>query len=150
MLAEVATSETRNYIATPDRLSEIDSWVEQAGSTWLIPEDVVFRARVCVAEILANLLEHGRSRPDGDDIRITLRPSSPALDLEISDSGRAFDPIARAVAAAAAPAREVLGGRGLRLLGAYASDMSYRRDGRWNVLSLRVAPALRPVHGATA
>jgi anti-sigma regulatory factor (Ser/Thr protein kinase) len=150
MLAKAAAAETRSYIATPDRLADIDSWIEQAGSAWRLPEDVVFRARVCVAEVLANLLEHGRSRLDGDDIRITLRPVPPALDLEISDSGRPFDPTARAVAAAAAPASEVLGGRGLRLLGAYASDMSYWRTGRWNVLSLRVAPAMRPVHGAPA
>jgi anti-sigma regulatory factor (Ser/Thr protein kinase) len=150
MLAEATTARTRNYIATPDRLADIDTWIEQAGSAWLLREDVVFRARVCVAEILANLLEHGRSRPDGDDLRITLRPFPPALDLEIADSGRAFDPTGRAVAAAAAPASDALGGRGLRLVGAYASDMSYRRAGRWNVLSLRVAPALRPVHGTPA
>jgi anti-sigma regulatory factor (Ser/Thr protein kinase) len=150
MLAEAAAAETRNYIATPDRLADIDSWIEQAGSAWRLREDVVFRARVCVAEILANLLEHGRSRPDGDDVRITLRPVPPSLELEIADSGRAFDPTARAVAAAAGPASDALGGRGLRLIGAYASDMSYWSTGRWNVLSLRVAPAMRPVHGAPA
>jgi anti-sigma regulatory factor (Ser/Thr protein kinase) len=150
MLAEAATAETRNYIATPDRLAEIDTWIEQAGSAWQLPEDVVFRARVCVAELLANLLEHGRSRPDGDDIRITLRPIPPALELEIADSGRPFDPTARAAAAAIGPASAALGGRGLRLIGSYASDMSYGRSGRWNVLSLRVAPAMRRVDGAPA
>src|SRR5262249_35047208 len=103
MLAEATAAETRSYIGTPDRLGDIDSWIEQAGKNWRLPEDVVFRARVCVAEILANLLEHGRSNPDGDDIRITLRPVAPALDLEISDSGRPFDPTGRAAAAAAAP-----------------------------------------------
>ncbi len=144
MLADVTAAETRSYIATPDRLAEIDSWLEQAGGAWGLPGDVAFRARVCVAEILANLLEHGRSRPDGDDIRITLRPVPPALELEICDSGRPFDPTVRARAAAAAPASDMLGGRGLRLLGAYASDMSYWRAGKWNVLSLRVGPALRP------
>lgn len=143
MLADASVEETRNYIATPDRLAEIDNWIEQAGSAWQLPEDVVFRARVCVAELLANLLEHGHSRPDGDDIRITLRPVPPALDLEIADSGRPFDPTARAAVAAAAPAPELLGGRGLRLLGAYASDMTYWRAGKWNVVALRVAPALR-------
>jgi len=150
MLAEVAEAATRSYIATPDRLADIDAWIEQAGGAWRLSEDVVFRARVCVAEVLANLLEHGRSRPDGDDIRITLRAFPPALGLEIHDSGGPFDPTARAAAAAAAPASHALGGRGLRLLGAYASDMTYRRAGRWNVLSLRVTPAMRPVHGAPA
>jgi anti-sigma regulatory factor (Ser/Thr protein kinase) len=150
MLAEAAESETRSYIATPDRLADIDDWIEHAGEAWRLPADVVFRARVCVAEILANLLEHGRVRPDGDDIRVTLRPCPPALDLEVLDSGRPFDPTGRAAAAATAPASDALGGRGLRLLGSYASDMSYRRNGRWNVLSLCVAPARRPAHAALA
>jgi hypothetical protein len=52
--------------------------------------------------------------------------------------------------AAAAPPSDLPGGRGLRLLGAYASDMAYRRAGKWNVLSLRVAPALRTAYGAPA
>src|SRR5690349_3430096 len=109
MLAEAAETESRSYIATPDRLADIDGWLEQAGGAWRLPEVVVFRARVCVAEILANLLEHGRARPDGDDIRITLRPCPPALDLEILDSGRPFDPTRRAAAAVAAPAADALG-----------------------------------------
>jgi anti-sigma regulatory factor (Ser/Thr protein kinase) len=146
MLAEAAEAETRSYIAAPDRLAEIDGWIEQTGGAWQLPEDVVFRARVCVAELLANLLEHGRARPDGDDIQITLRALRPALELEIHDSGRPFDPTARAAAAVTAPASARLGGRGLRLIGAYASDMTYRRAGKWNVLSLRIAPALRPSH----
>jgi serine/threonine-protein kinase RsbW len=150
MLAEAAMAEIRSYIATPDRLADIDGWIEHAASAWRLPEEVAFRARVCVAEVLANLLQHGRARQDGDDIQITLRPCPPALDVEIADSGRPFDPTACAVAAAAAPASEVLGGRGLRLLGAYASGMSYRRSNRWNILSLRVAPAMLPVHAAPA
>jgi len=150
MLAEAAAAETRSYIATPDRVPEIDSWIEEAGSAWRLADDVVFRARVCVAEILGNLLEHGRARPDGDDIRITLRASPPALELEISDSGRPFDPTARAAAAAAAPVPDALGGRGLRLLGAYASGMAYQRAGERNVLSLRVAPTPRPAPGTPA
>jgi hypothetical protein len=55
MLAEATEAETRSYIATPNRLAEIDGWIEQAGGAWQLPEDVVFRARVCVAEILGNL-----------------------------------------------------------------------------------------------
>jgi len=143
MLAETVEAESRAYIATPDRLSDIDSWIEQTGSAWRLAEGVVFRARVCVAELLGNLLEHGRCRPDGDDVRITLRPCPPALEVEISDTGRAFDPTARAIAAAAAPPANAPGGRGLRLLGAYATVMAYRRAGERNVLLLRVAPPSR-------
>jgi len=143
MLAESATAGTRSFSATPDHLPEIDAWIDAAGAKLGFDPDMVFRARVCVAEIAANLLEHGRSRPEGDDIRITLRPAPPALHLEISDSGREFDPTLRRHDVTEPGASS---GRGLRLVRAYAS-MSYRRTAGRNVLSLRVAPAPRgPSH----
>jgi hypothetical protein len=38
----------------------------------------------------------------------------------------------------------------LRLVGAYASAMTYRRAGERNILSLRVAPAPHPAPGMPA
>jgi anti-sigma regulatory factor (Ser/Thr protein kinase) len=140
MLAEAVAAETRAYVVTPDRTSDIDAWIESVGAKWRLPEDVVFRTRVCVAEIAANLMEHGRSRTDGDDIRITLRPAAPFLEVEISDSGREFDPT---TPAAVTLATDTYGGRGLRLLHAYATAMSYRRAGGRNQLMLRVGPKSR-------
>jgi serine/threonine-protein kinase RsbW len=140
MLADAAAAETRSFIATADRISETDGWIEHMGSIWRLAEDVVFRARVCVAEVAANLLEHGGARVGGDEMSVTLRPSGNALEIELSDTGRAFDPTA---SPAAMPAPDGSGGRGLRLLRAYATVMTYRRDGGRNILSLRVAPALR-------
>jgi anti-sigma regulatory factor (Ser/Thr protein kinase) len=143
MLAEATAAETRSFIATQDQLSEMDSWIEDVGVRWGVAEDVVFRARVCVAEVAANLLEHGRAQADWDEISVTLRPSGRTLAFEISDTGRAFDPTGLAAGAAEAPGSEAPGGRGLRLLRAYAASMMYRREGGRNILSLRVAPASR-------
>ena len=140
MLADAAAAETRSIIATADRICELDGWIERTAAAWRLPDDVVFRARVCVAEVAANLLEHGRARAEGDEITVTLRPGATALEIELTDTGRAFDPTAPA-AAAASP--DDLGGRGLRLLRAYAAAMRYRRDGGRNILWLRVAPAPR-------
>jgi anti-sigma regulatory factor (Ser/Thr protein kinase) len=140
MLAEAAAAETKAYIATPDHTSDIDTWIESVGAKWRLPEDVVFRARVCVAEIAANLMEHGRARPDGDEISVTLRPAAPDIEVEISDNGCEFDPT---TPAAVTLATDTFGGRGLRLLHAYASAMSYRREGGRNVLALRVGPKAR-------
>jgi anti-sigma regulatory factor (Ser/Thr protein kinase) len=139
MLAEAATAETRSFIATQDQLSEMDGWIEDVGVRWGVAEDIVFRARVCVAEVAANLLEHGRAQADWDEISVTLRPSGATLAIEISDTGRAFDP----TGAAEAPGPDTQGGRGLRLLRAYAASMTYRREGARNILSLRVVPASR-------
>ena len=146
MSVEIAAPETRSFRATSDQVAEIDAWIETATARWHLAEDVVFRARVCVAEIAANVMEHGRAQADWDEIAVTLRPSADALDLEITDTGRPFDPTRPAPAAG--QASEPFGGRGLRLLRAYASAMSYRRDSGHNILSLRVAPAARSANRA--
>jgi anti-sigma regulatory factor (Ser/Thr protein kinase) len=144
MLAEAMAAATRSFTATQVQMSEIDDWIERLGSKWHVAEDVVFRARVCVAEIAANVMEHGRAQADWDDIDITLRAAGPALDIDISDTGRAFDPTGQLdTDAATARKAATLGGHGLRLLRSYATNMTYRREGGRNLLSLRVAPASR-------
>jgi serine/threonine-protein kinase RsbW len=140
----VATAETRSFKAAPDDLAEVDTWIEAATAGWPVTADALFRARVCVAEVAANVMEHGRAQADWDEITITLRPVPPALEIEIADTGRAFDPTRpSAPVTVAGQIPDPLGGRGLRLLHAYASSMAYRRDGGRNILTLRVAPAAR-------
>jgi serine/threonine-protein kinase RsbW len=144
MTEAVATAETKSFKATPDEVAEIDAWIEAATAGWPVAEDVVFRARVCVAEVAANVMEHGRAQADWDEITITLRPAPPTLEVEIADTGRPFDPTRpREPAAVAGQMPDPLGGRGLRLLHAYAGAMTYRRDSGRNILTLRVAPASR-------
>ena len=144
MTEAVAAAETRSFKATPDDIADIDAWIEAATTGWPVAEDTVFRSRVCVAEIAANVMEHGRAQADWDEITITLRPLPPALEVEITDTGRPFDPTRRPeTVTVAGQIPDPLGGRGLRLLRAYASAMTYRRAGGRNILTLRVAPAAR-------
>jgi anti-sigma regulatory factor (Ser/Thr protein kinase) len=138
MLADAAAAETRSIIATADGISELDGWIERIGASWRLADDVVFRARVCVAEVAANLIEHGRASPDGDRITVVLFQDGAALAIELIDTGRPFDPTAP-VAGTSSP--HGLGGRGLRLLRAYAGAMKYHRDAGHNILRLRVLPA---------
>jgi len=143
MLADAAAAETRSIVATADAISELDGWIERVGMSWRVPTAVVFRARVCVAEIAANLLEHGRARPEGDTLTVELRQDGPGLAIELTDTGRAFDPTAW-VPGTASP--DSVSGRGLRLVRAYAA-MSYRRAAGQNILRLRVVSA-QPGAGA--
>jgi anti-sigma regulatory factor (Ser/Thr protein kinase) len=144
MTEAVAAAETRSLKATPDEIAEIDAWIEAATAGWPIAEDVLFRGRVCIAEVAANVMEHGRAQADWDELTITLRPMPPALEVEIADTGRPFDPTRiPGTVTVAGQMPDPLGGRGLRLLRAYASAMTYRRHGGRNILTLRVAPASR-------
>jgi serine/threonine-protein kinase RsbW len=144
--AEIAPAESRSLVATASTMSELDDWIERTGAAWGVAADVAFRARVCVAEVAANLLEHGRGRAEGDEMTVTLRREGAAFEIIVSDTGRAFDPTARSESTAAP---DGFGGRGLRLLRTYAAAMSYRRDGGHNILRLRIAPGRQGVGGGS-
>jgi anti-sigma regulatory factor (Ser/Thr protein kinase) len=144
MLAEAAVAATCSINATPDGICALDGWIERIGASWRLPGDVVFRARVCVAEVAANLMEHGCSNPGGEPMSVVMRADACTLSLELRDSGRAFDPTAPTDTSASAAG---MGGRGLRLLHAYAAAMRYRREVGRNILTLRVTPA-SPAAGA--
>jgi anti-sigma regulatory factor (Ser/Thr protein kinase) len=88
-----AEGQTRTFRATPDEISAADTWIEEVGRGWGIAERTTFGARVCVAEIAANVLEHGAAAEPAQ-LGVTLRRCESGLDVEITDSGRPFDPTA--------------------------------------------------------
>ena len=140
-----ADGQTRTFRVTPDGISAADAWIEEVGRDWGIAERTAFGARICVAEIAANVLEHGSAgEPDTPtQLGVTLRRHDTGLSVEITDSGRPFDPTV-------APERALpdsieaahIGGLGLRLVRSYASEVTYRHDGVCNrlTLHLRTAP----------
>jgi anti-sigma regulatory factor (Ser/Thr protein kinase) len=134
------TVEARGFQATPDGVVAMDNWIEEVGERWGLDDRALFRARVCVSELASNIVQHGRVRPDAGDIMLELRLKKPGLEIEISDPGIAFDPVA-------APPTEFdsegVGGRGLRLVRAYAVTLAYRRHQDRNILTVQIAPTGR-------
>jgi anti-sigma regulatory factor (Ser/Thr protein kinase) len=138
-----ADGQSRTFRTTPEEISAADAWIEEVGRHWGMPERTTFRARLCVAEIVANVLEHGPPAVPPAEFCVTLRRRGDGLDLEIIDSGRPFD-------VTAAPPSELpqsletakVGGLGLHLVRSYAEDISYRHDGGRNRLKLHLPAAV--------
>jgi phosphoserine phosphatase RsbU/P len=135
--------QTRTFRVTPDEISAADAWIEEVGRSWGIAERTTYGARICVAEIAANVLEHGATPAEPAQLGVTLRRRESGLDVEITDSGRPFDPttlpehpLSDAIEAAH------IGGLGLRLVRSYASEVTYRHDGVCNYLTLRLRAAI--------
>jgi sigma-B regulation protein RsbU (phosphoserine phosphatase) len=135
--------QTRTFRATPDDISTADAWIEEVGRGWSIAERTTFGARICVAEIAANVLEHGAVRAEPAKFAVTLRRRNAGLEVEITDSGRPFDPttvpehpLSDAIESAH------IGGLGLRLVRSYASEATYRYDGVCNRLTLHIRAAI--------
>jgi serine/threonine-protein kinase RsbW len=138
-----ADGQTRTFRVTPAEISAADTWIEEVGRRWGIAERTTFGARLCVAEIAANVLEHGAELAEPSQLGVTLRRHAAGLDVEISDSGRPFDPTSvpeRALSDLAESAQS--GGLGLHLVRSYASEVTYRHDGVRNHLTLRLRAAV--------
>src|SRR5262249_39196531 len=124
----------------PEDIAAADTWIDEVGRRLGIPERTTFRARLCVAEIAANVLEYGL--PPAAEFGVTMRRRGDGLDIEVTDSGRPFDPTT-------APAAELprsleqarIGGLGLHLVRSYAEDISYFYDGVCNRLRLHLPAA---------
>jgi anti-sigma regulatory factor (Ser/Thr protein kinase) len=134
--------QSRTFRATARDISEADSWIEDVGRRWGTAEKATFGARLCVAEIAGNVLEHGGASAEPAELGVTLSRRGQGLDVEITDSGRPFDvtaspdrPLARSIEEAQ------IGGLGLRLVRSYASDISYHHDGVRNRLKLHLSAA---------
>lgn len=132
----------RTFSTTVAAIAEMDSWIEEVGRLWHQTERTVFSARLCVAELAANVIEHGVSRDADDQIVVTLRHQSDGMTIEFVDSRTAFDPTRPVVAPVDDRLETIsISGRGLALLQAFARDMTYHRDGQHNRVSLTIRPA---------
>lgn len=122
------------YAAGADGITAVDNFLVDFGLANNVAERAIFRARVCVAELMANALEHGKARPDADRFMVSVDWDGVAtLDLEFADTSAWFDPT-RPVAL---PDRQTVGGRGLLLVQRLATSARYHHDGRSNRVHLR-------------
>ena len=85
-------------------------------------DDVRRRAAIILDEICANMIRHDPELGPEFEFSIELRQTGGAIEMEISDPGRAFDPVTHN-----APSQSELGGKGLALVRGMASAVSYAR-----------------------
>ena len=113
------------------------AWVSQQVAESNIAEDVRFNIEVCVEEALANLIEHGCPVTAAKDIAVAVDTGADDVTILVTDRCAPFD-----AAAAASPERPVpgdmrAGGQGLRLMRAFASELTYRTVNGCNELTMR-------------
>jgi anti-sigma regulatory factor (Ser/Thr protein kinase) len=132
-------AQCRDFIADAQGLAVLDDWLESATAGWSCRESVL-RARVCAAELAANLMEHGLGPQGAARLKVSIACEGSDVRLELEDDGRAFDPTQWR------PSREKqtlrtapIGGRGLRTVQGLARELRYQRRNDRNCISLLVA-----------
>jgi serine/threonine-protein kinase RsbW len=123
--------------------SAATAWVGRQVAATDLAEDVRYNIEVCVEEALANLVEHARPLRGGKDIAVSVTVDGDGATIAVTDRCVPFD----SAQAAPTPAPEAgqvgalqVGGRGLRLMRAFASELTYRTTEGRNELTMRFRP----------
>jgi anti-sigma regulatory factor (Ser/Thr protein kinase) len=140
---ETMSAETRTFEVDRDA-GKIDDWIEMVGRRWGENQRTIFGARLCVAELAANVIEHGIAKSGRGHIIVTLTRLSDGIGIEFMDSYARFDPTGGAIAKQPASIDSAtVNGRGLLLVHAYSAELAYRHDGIYNRVTLRIESRAR-------
>ena len=118
-----------------ERLNRI---VRQFGDLHEIPSRALYAVNLALDEVVTNVVRHGFDDPGGQEVLAQLTARSGEVTTEVSDSGRAFDPLAVPAPNLEAPlAERSLGGLGIHLIRSLMDALEYRRENGKNVLTMR-------------
>jgi anti-sigma regulatory factor (Ser/Thr protein kinase) len=124
--------------AALDSLPSLGRWLLDTGREAELPEDVVTGLDHALHEAVENVIRYAWSTPEGHRIGVDFRCDRVQVEVEVKDDGEPFDP--RGVPPPLAPAsleQVEPGGYGVAMMRHFTDEIDYRRDGRWNRLTLR-------------
>ena len=124
-----------------DELERIASAIEELGQQDDWPDDLVFRVNLVLEELILNIMDYGAegSDPDSDpDIALEIQSDGDSILIDLSDRGRAFDPLTEAPEPdlESSVAERRVGGLGVHLTKALMDEVSYLREADRNRLSM--------------
>jgi anti-sigma regulatory factor (Ser/Thr protein kinase) len=122
--------------ATLPEVARMNAWLSEVLAGEEIPDPVFQDVKLCLNELVANIVLYGY--PDGSEGRIdlTLDRMGPALAVRVEDDGVAFDPLSVPLAEAmTGPEDARIGGFGIKLFREAAHSARYVRSGGRNRLS---------------
>jgi len=101
-------------------------------------EDLVFKAKLVVEELVLNIIDHGYKNDESRKIEVQLHYGEDALTIDIIDEASAFDPLTEAAApnTSAGIDERPVGGLGVHLAKEMMDEVSYAREGNRNRLTL--------------
>ena len=88
-MTEVATT----IAATPAGIADVAALVDDLAARLGLTKDVVADVQVALDEVLSNIVRHGAREDRPPVISVRFRIDADALEAEIEDDGRPFDPL---------------------------------------------------------
>jgi sigma-B regulation protein RsbU (phosphoserine phosphatase) len=123
-------------VADTDRLEEVINFAEQALKKLNIPDDCCGHVCVSLDEAVTNVIMYAYPGNKGN-VKITIEKIDDRVLVEIIDSGIPFNPLNYPVPdVSASIEKRTIGGLGIHLMRNMMDELSYRRIGDKNCLSL--------------
>jgi serine/threonine-protein kinase RsbW len=119
-------------------LGRLADFAEEFACRQRLPDAERARLLIILEELFTNAVRHGYAEgAAAGRIEVALALEKGRLEINFSDDGRAFDPLAQSLPDLDQPsARRPVGGLGLHLLRALVHEARYRRDAGRNHLML--------------
>ena len=122
---------------TRDELERISSAIEELGQRDEWPDDLVFRVNLVLEELILNIMDYG-AEDDDPDIALEIQSMDDSISIDLSDRGRAFDPLTEAPEPdlTASVGERRVGGLGVHLTKTLMDEVHYSREADRNRLSI--------------
>src|SRR5262245_2332899 len=124
----------------PEELARVAALLNDLAARRALPPYAVADMNVALDEVLANILSHAYDDARAHEIRVVLAVYPGALQAEVEDDGRPFDPLTVTPPERTTPlAEREVGGLGIHFVRNLLSDVAYQRVGDRNRLVLTKA-----------
>jgi len=119
-------------------VEQIALLMDELGAAHQLPAGAVTDMQVALDEVLTNIVNYAHSDGRPHDIRVRLTVTADALETEIEDDGRPFDPLSIPPPDLGAPLRErAVGGLGIHFVKRLMNEVRYTLVDDRNHLVLR-------------
>src|SRR5580698_6197977 len=125
----------RGTLSETSRLSE---WVQRLAARYCVDDDLQFAIHLCLEEVVSNIIRHGYAPDTAGPVTIDLsRHHEGQLVFTIEDFAPPFNPLlAPEMPLVDAGGEPAIGGRGIRLLRAFAHTLEHERTAAGNRLRI--------------
>src|SRR5215469_7361765 len=138
-------SASRVFAGTIGDLRLMSDWFRGLPVAAGLDPDTVWQAELCLNEAGSNIILYGHDDGGAHPITVEIEPLEQGVQMTIIDDGRPFNPAEPRELPVARSIEDLpVGGLGLHLIRAFASEVQYRREANRNMLVLTFAASQNP------
>lgn len=131
------------------KIADLSEWVQGVAARYGIDDDLQFAIHLCLEEVVSNIIRHGYAPKTAETVTVEFSRRREELVFTVEDFAPAFDPLtAPEMPLLDSGGEPAIGGRGIRLLRAFAHTLEHERTAAGNRLRIGFATAHAARDGA--